>query len=186
MRGILAFAVLAVTIALAGCAATAPARHHISAAQERAQKAQKARKAAALLAAKYRQQYLADVALVKNAAEPLRRNLPNKRAIRVYKRLAYVEQNVAGVMLRQQWPASARGDIRAFATALSVDAGADEVVATDFRYDPAAYSVHDEVYWGAGDVSMSPDLQRDVTDVNASTALDQRCRADLGLPPLSG
>jgi hypothetical protein len=181
MRRTLALPLLTMAIALAGCAPTAPARHHISAAQARARSAHKA----ALLAASYRQQYLADVAPLNEAVEPLRKTLTNKGAIRVYTRLARVEQNAADVMLRQQWPANARGDIRAFATALSVEAGADLEVATDFKIDPGAYSVHDEVYSSAGDSSMEPDLQRDITDVDASTAQATKCRADLDLPPLS-
>jgi hypothetical protein len=170
---------------MAGCAST-PARHQETAAQVRAQKrAEKAHKAA-LLAAESRQQYLADVAPLNNAVETLRKKLTNKGAIRAYNRLADIEQSTSAKMLRQQWPANARGDIRAYATALSVEAGADAVVATDFKYDPSAHSVRDEVYWTNYDGSIGPDLQRDVTDANAATAQAQKCRADLGLPPITG
>lgn len=166
---------------LAGCAAT-PARHHETAAQKRAEKAHKA----ALLAYNYRQQYLADVTLMNNAWDPVYSARTNKQNRRAYNRLAAVNQSTAAKMLRQQWPASAKADIIAFATSLSVESGADYSVAGDFKFDSYAHSTRKEVYWSANDASMGPDLQRDNTDSDASTAQAQKCRADLGLPPITG
>jgi hypothetical protein len=111
MRGTLALALLAMRIALAGCGATAPARHHETAAQIRAQKrAEKAHKAA-LLAAESRQQYLADVTPMNNADDADSRARTNKQNIRAYTRLARIEQSTGATMLRQVWPASAKADI---------------------------------------------------------------------------
>ena len=90
------------------------------------------------------------------------------------------------VRLRQQWPASAKADIIAFATSLSVESGADYAVAGDFKFDTFAHCTRKECYWSGNDASMGPDLQRDNTDSDESTAQAQKCRADLGLPPING
>jgi len=165
---------------LAGCGA-APARHQETAAQKRAANAHKA----ALLVAEYKQQYLADVGPLNNAGDVFGKGT-NRQNIRWYTRLARIEQSTAATMLRQQWPANAKADITAFATALSVESGADYAVAGDFRLDSSAYTTRKEVSYSATDESMGPDMQRDITDSDESTALAQKCRADLGLPPISG
>jgi recombination DNA repair RAD52 pathway protein len=176
----IALALVAGAALLAGCAAT-PARHQETAAQKRAAKAHKA----ALLAAEYKQQYLADVTPMNNADDAFGKG-NNRQNIRWYTRLASTEQSAAATMLRQQWPASAKADIAALATSLSEESGADYAVAGDFKIDPTAYSTRDKIYYTVSASSMGDDLQRESTDSDASTALAQKCRADLGLPPITG
>ena len=170
---------------LAGCAA-APARHQETAAQKADRKADQKEYKAKLLAASYRQQYLADVTPENNAWDSVYSARTNKQNRRAYSRLAAVDQSTAAKMLRQQWPASAKADIIAFATSLSVESGAEYAVAGDFKFDTYAHSTRKEVYWSGNDASMEPDQQRENTDSDASTAQAQKCRADLGLPPVGG
>lgn len=169
----------AAALLLAGCGA---ARHQETAAQKRAKKAHQA----ALLAAKYKQQYLTDVTPMNNADDVVSRARTNQQNRRALNRLAAIQQSTAAKMLRQQWPASAKADITAFATALSVESGANYAVASDFKFDTYAHCTSKECFWSGNDESMGPDLQRDTTDTNQGTALAQKCRADLGLPPITG
>jgi hypothetical protein len=134
----------------------------------------------------YGQQYLADVAPMNDADGALGGVMTNKQSIQVYSRLSGTEQSAAATMLRQVWPASAKADIQALAESLSVESGDDAAVAEDFRIDPSAhiYSKRGDVHYTLNASGMATDISRDVADSNASTALAQKCRADLGLPPL--
>lgn len=138
-----------------------------------------------MLAAEYKQQYLADVKPLNDADDVVGRARTNKQNLQAYTRLARIEQSTAAKMLRQVWPASAKADITSFATDLSEESDADYAVAGDFKFDSYAHSTRKEVYWSGNDDSMGPDLQRDTTDSDASRALAQKCRADLGLPPIT-
>jgi hypothetical protein len=87
---------------------------------------------------------------------------------------------------RQTWPANAKADIDAFALELSVESGDDSQVAGDFRIDPSAHSSkgYVRISYNPAASSMATDLSRDNADSNKTTALAQKCRADLGLPPI--
>jgi hypothetical protein len=136
-------------------------------------------------AVNYGKQYLADVTPLNNADDAVGKARTNKQNIRAYTRLSRIEMSTAAKMLRQVWPTSAEADVQAFAEALSVESGDDTDVAGDFKIDPSAHSIGDNITYTAGASSMSDDLNRDNTDSNKSTALAQKCRADLGLPPVS-
>jgi hypothetical protein len=133
----------------------------------------------------YGKQYLADVTPVNNAGDAVSKARTNKQNIVAYAQLSRIEQSTAAKMLRQAWPASAEADIQAFAEALSVESGDNADVADDFKIDPTAHNTGGEIYYAPNGSSMSNDASRDDSDSNKGTALAQKCRADLGLPPVN-
>lgn len=139
-----------------------------------------------LAAVDYGRQYLADVTPMNSADDAFGKVRTNRQNLRAYGRLSRIEQSTAAKMLRQAWPAKAEADIQALAEALSVESGDDADVAQDFKIDPTAHSFADgKVEYTTTASSMGNDLSRDSTDSNKSIALAQKCRADLGLPPIS-
>ena len=133
----------------------------------------------------YGKQYLADVTPLNKADDALGKARTNKQNIRGYTRLSRIEQSTAAKMLRQAWPAKAEADIQAFAEQLSVESGDDADVAEDFKIDPTAHSsANGEIYYTVTASSMANDVSRETTDANKGIALAQKCRADLGLPPI--
>lgn len=133
----------------------------------------------------YGRQYLADVTPLNNADDAVGKARTNKQNLLAYEQLSSIEQSTAAKMLRQAWPASTEADIQAFAEALSVEAGDDADVASDFKIDPTAHNTGDKIYYTLNASSMSNDINRDDSDSNKDIALAQKCRADLGLPPVS-
>jgi hypothetical protein len=133
----------------------------------------------------YGQQYLADVAPSNRALDAFGRVRTNGQNIRADTRLSNIEQTTAAKMLRQTWPANAKADIDALAEAFSVESGDDAGLAEDFKIDPTAHRFADgKVTFNLNASSMADDLDRDNADSNKTTALAQKCRADLGLPPV--
>ena len=67
-----------------------------------------------------------------------------------------------------------------------MESGDDSEVAADFRIDPTAHSTKGDakISYNPSASSMADDLSRDNAESNKSTALAQKCRADLGLPPI--
>jgi hypothetical protein len=166
-------------VALAGCATT---RAPVSAPSASASRPSPSPSRSAV---DYSKQYLADVTSLNNADDAASKALTNKQNIMAYTQLSGIEQSTAAKMLRQAWPVSAEADIQAFAEALSVESGDDADVAGDFKIDPTAHSTGDKITYTLSASSMSNDTSRDDTDSNKSIALAQKCRADLGLPPVS-
>ena len=58
-------------------------------------------------------------------------------------------------------------------------------MAGDFKIDPTAHSgTGGKISYTIGASGMADDLNRDLADANKAIALAQKCRADLGLPPI--
>ncbi len=133
----------------------------------------------------YGAQYLADVTPGNNAYDGLGKVRTNGQNIRAYRRLGRADQSAAAKMLRQVWPAKAEADIQAFAEALQVESGDEFDVAGDFKIDPSAHSTRNSIAFSSTASGMGNDVNRDQADYNKTIALAQKCRADLGLPPIS-